>query len=185
MRINRKSIGVGLVVGALAGGAGGALAASGSSTTTTPASPYGAGQGYMGGGYMGGGYMGGGPGHMARGSIGAMRGAALGRGAPFTAAAGYLGLSETQLQTQLQSGKTLAQVANAQGKSVSGLESAMTAAIKQNLDANTTLSATQKASILAQFKDRLDTFVNTTCPRAGGAGPADGLRPGYGPMMRG
>ena len=161
MRLNRKSIAVGLTLGALAGGAGGAIAASGtSSTTTTPTTPYGLG-----------------PGHM-----GAMRGAAFGHGAPITAAASYLGLSQAELQAQLRSGKTLAQVAEAQGKSVSGLESAMTATMTKNIDANSALSASQKASILTQMKDRLGAMVNSTCPR-GGSG-AGGLGPGAGPMMR-
>ena len=38
------------------------------------------------------------------------------------AAASYLGLTEDQLHSQLESGKTLAEVAKAQGKSVDGLE---------------------------------------------------------------
>lgn len=167
MRLNRKSIAVGLTLGVLAGGAGGALAASGASTPTTPTPPYGIG-----------------PGHMGAGHMGAMRGVMLGQGAPIAAAASYLGLSETQLHTQLQSGKTLAQIAKAQGKSVSGLESAMTAAMTKNINANTTLSSSQKASILAQMKDRLDNMVNTACPHSG-AGRTGGFGPGYGPMMRG
>src|SRR5262249_54860253 len=41
------------------------------------------------------------------------------------AVASYLGLSESELRMQLEAGKTLAQIATAQGKSVSGLEDAI------------------------------------------------------------
>ena len=51
------------------------------------------------------------------------------------AAASYLGLSDTQLFQQLQSGKSLAQIATSKGKTVAGLEQAMTAPIKKALDA--------------------------------------------------
>ena len=139
-----------------------AFAASGTSTSSWQTPSYGRGPGYLGARFMG-----------------AMRGAMLGQSAPITAAASYLGLSQTQLQTQLQSGKTLAQIARAQGKSVSGLEGAMIEAITNKIDANNALSSSQKASILAQMKQRLATKVNTTCPRASGAGPTGG----FGPMM--
>jgi hypothetical protein len=166
MRPNRKSIAVGLTLGALAGGAGAAFAASGTNTSSAPTPQYGSGPGYNGAGFMG---------------MGAMRGA--GQGAPIAAAASYLGLNQTQLQTQLRSGQTLAEIANARGKSVSGLESAMIEATRTNLDANTALSSSQKASILAQIKERLATRINTTCPHATrGAGRAGGLGP---MMMRG
>ncbi|HTS52526.1 MAG TPA: hypothetical protein VMH26_04565 [Burkholderiales bacterium] len=163
MRLNRKSIAVGLALGALVGGAGAALAASGTSTSPTPTPLHGVGSRYIGAGFH----------------AGAMRGVMPGQGAPIAAAASYLGLSKTQLQTQLQSGKTLAQIAKAQGKPVSGLESAMIEAITTNINADSALSSSQKASILAQMKGRLATMVNATCPRVGGAGRAGG----FGPMM--
>src|SRR4051812_16258733 len=60
-------------------------------------------------------------------------------GPPGAAAiAGYLGLSASDLQTDLKSGKTLAQIATAQGKTVSGLEAAMLADAKTHLDADVT-----------------------------------------------
>ena len=50
---------------------------------------------------------------------------------------------------QLQGGQSLADIAAAQGKSVSGLEDAMIAAMTSHLDANTTLTAEQKAALAA------------------------------------
>jgi hypothetical protein len=47
------------------------------------------------------------------------------------AAADYLGLTEAQLQKQRLAGKTLTQIAQAQKKSVSGLASALTGAIRE------------------------------------------------------
>src|SRR6478609_8158764 len=51
------------------------------------------------------------------------------------AAATYLGLTDAQLRTQLESGKSLADVAKAQGKTVDGLVQAMVDAAKKKLDA--------------------------------------------------
>jgi hypothetical protein len=166
MNLNRKGVALGLVVGALAGGGGAALATSGG-TTTTPSTPSG--------------------GMPFRGpSFGMMAGhVGFGQNPVIAAVAGYLGLSQTDLQTQVQSGKTLAQIAQAQGKSLSGLEDAMVAAITSNLDADTTLTADQKAAILAQVKSRIGTLVNTGRRYANGMGVAGGFGPGAGPMMGG
>ncbi len=49
-------------------------------------------------------------------------------------AATYLGISPQTLGSDLRSGKTLAAIAKAKGKSVSGLEQAMLAAAKKQLD---------------------------------------------------
>src|SRR5664280_2961376 len=158
--LNRKSVALGLaglgLAGALAGGAGIAAAATGATTTTPTTASTVATPPYRDGGMSG----------MASG----MSGMASGVNSPITAAASYLGLSRTDLQTQLQAGKSLADVAQAQGKSVSGLEGAMVTAIKSNLDANTTLTADQKAAILAQVKSHIDTMVNTTHPSGAGIG---------------
>jgi hypothetical protein len=78
-------------------------------------------------------------------------------------AASYLGLTNAQLFQQLASGKTLAQVAGAQKKSVSGLEQAMTAGVKTKLDklvANTTITPAQEQKILARLSARIDQVVN-------------------------
>ena len=57
------------------------------------------------------------------------------RGPHFGAAvASYLGLTRAQLRTQLRSGKSLAQIATAQGKTVAGLKAAILAEAKTRLD---------------------------------------------------
>ncbi|HEU4978240.1 MAG TPA: hypothetical protein VFT42_05055 [Solirubrobacteraceae bacterium] len=53
----------------------------------------------------------------------------------FGAAAKYLGLTNAQLRDQLRAGKSLADVAGAQGKSVDGLKQAIRSAVDAQLDA--------------------------------------------------
>jgi len=152
MKLNRKSVTIGLVglglVGALAG-AGIAQAATGGPTPASASTTS-----FSGGTHH----------------FGDRSGMAFGQNTTITSAASYLGLSQAELQTQLQAGKSLADIAKAQGKSVSGLEDAMVAALKRNLDTNSTLAADQKAATLAQLKSRIDTMVNTTHPSGEGTG---------------
>jgi polyhydroxyalkanoate synthesis regulator phasin len=106
----------------------------------------------------------------------------FGFGANLDAAATYLGLTEAQLQTQLASGKTLAQIATAQGKTAEGLVNAMYDAQKKQVDAAVaagTLTQSQADAILANAKQRITALVNGTLP----AGPRFG-GPGM-PGMRG
>ena len=86
----------------------------------------------------------------------------------FDAAASYLGLSEDALRTQLQSGKSLADVAKAQNKDVAGLKAAMKTALTKQLDQAVTdkkLTADQRTKILAEVDERLDDFINGTPPK--------------------
>ena len=94
-----------------------------------------------------------------------------GHGAIAKAIAGYLGLSEAQLRSQLESGKSLADVARAQGKSVSGLESTILAAVTSQVNALTGLSAAQKAEVISEVKDHLGDIVNATCRSGMGEHP--------------
>ena len=55
-------------------------------------------------------------------------------GAELDAAAKYLGLTDAQLLTRLRSGRSLAQVAADQNKSVDGLKNALDAEFKKQLD---------------------------------------------------
>jgi hypothetical protein len=90
-----------------------------------------------------------------------------GRGAIVRAAAGYLGLTPAQLRADLVKGQSLAQIANAQNKSVSGLEQTIETALKARLDAAVAagkLSSTQEATILAAVSSRLDKLINTAHP---------------------
>lgn len=57
----------------------------------------------------------------------------LGRPAIVTSAARYLGLTDRQLMRRLGRGQSLAQIAKARGKSESGLEQAITTAVKSHL----------------------------------------------------
>src|ERR687888_506866 len=79
------------------------------------------------------------------------------------AAASYLGLTEAELETQLESGKTLAQVAKDRGKSVDGLIQALVDAATKRLDADVAagrLTKAQEQQILSGLKDRITAFVN-------------------------
>jgi polyhydroxyalkanoate synthesis regulator phasin len=100
----------------------------------------------------------GGPGHAGKGPGGHHFG---------SAAASYLGLTEEALRTQIESGKSLAQVAAAQGKSVAGLEAAILADAKTHLDqavADGKLTADQAKTMLEELSSRLDDIVNRTGP---------------------
>jgi hypothetical protein len=79
------------------------------------------------------------------------------------AAASYLRLTDAQLFQQLQSGKSLAQIATSKGKTASGLEQAMTNAMKARLDkmvANKMLTSAQEQQILSRFSASVSTVVN-------------------------
>jgi hypothetical protein len=78
------------------------------------------------------------------------------------AAAKYLGLSEPALRDQLRSGKSLADVASAQNKDVAGLQQAILAASKADLDeavAAKKLTQSQADDIYSHLKDRIADVV--------------------------
>jgi hypothetical protein len=80
------------------------------------------------------------------------------------AAARYLGLTKTQLHSDLESGKTLAQVAQAHGKSASGLVDALVADVKQHLDAAVAagrITKAQETETLNGLRDRITNLVNS------------------------
>jgi hypothetical protein len=96
------------------------------------------------------------------------------------AAATYLGLTEAQLRSELESGKTLAQVAQAHGKSVSGLVDALVADAKKQLDAAVAagrLTKAQETQLLNGLHDRITNRVNSARPDPDHFGrPPDGFR---------
>ncbi len=102
------------------------------------------------------------------------------------AAASYLGLSESELRSQLESGKTLAQVARDRGKSVDGLVDALVKSAKEQLDAAVAAGKLEKSdevSILKDLESRLEELVNGTIP---GGFPFRGFRNfRHGPLLRG
>ncbi len=108
------------------------------------------------------------------------------------AVADYLGLTAAQLRTQLEAGKSLADIAKAQGKTVTGLEDAIVAATKKRLDADVAagrLTAAQASSMLDDLESRVDDMVNRTGPPPGGpngrGGPGDSAgRSAFGPLVR-
>ena len=83
------------------------------------------------------------------------------------AAATYLGLTEDELHSRLESGKTLAEIAKAQGKSVDGLKDAMVKDAKAHLDAAVKagrLSASMEKQMLADLEQHIDDLVNGKLP---------------------
>lgn len=97
------------------------------------------------------------------------------------AAATYLGLTDAQLRTELAGGQTLAQVAQARGKSVSGLVDALVADAKQHVDAAVAagrLTQAQATDLLNGLRERIASRVNSRAPEGGPpvGGPPDGFR---------
>jgi hypothetical protein len=108
------------------------------------------GGGRFGGGFGGGGFFGG-----------------------LSVAATYLGVSQATLQADLAGGKTLAQVAKAQGKTADELVTAMVAATRRQLDAQVSagrFSEQQEATIVASIEQRYRDLVNGTRAGPGGFG---------------
>jgi hypothetical protein len=83
------------------------------------------------------------------------------------AAASYLGVTEAELRSELESGKTLADVGRDRDKSVDGLISAMTDALKARLHAAVEAGRVTRAQadeILADAEERLTDLVNGRAP---------------------
>jgi AraC-like DNA-binding protein len=102
------------------------------------------------GGHFGGHF--GGPGGFGPGPIGGQ----------FQAAASYLGVSTSTLMSDLRGGKTLATLATAHGKSVSGLEAAMLAAAEKNLQSAVSqghLTEAQATKFEGFLRMQIDNFV--------------------------
>jgi len=95
------------------------------------------------------------------------------RGGLLQTAATYLGISVSDLQSDLRSGKTLAQEATAEGKTADGLVQALLAPLKSALDQRVTagdITAAQETGILNRETTRLTNLVNNTKPAATQAG---------------
>jgi hypothetical protein len=145
----------GLLTGALTAG-GVALASTSSapaSATSAPATPsYGPGAGNCGG----------------------MYGMQAGQQPVMTAAANYLGLSLTQLRTQLHAGTSLADIATTRGKTASGMKDAILAAMTSRINADTALTAQQRAAMISQVKSHLDAMIDTDMGMDHGPGSGPG-----------
>lgn len=89
---------------------------------------------------------------------------ALGKHRGLAAAAEYLGMTDAQLKTALNGGKTLAQVANSKSKSVDGLVNAMVADAKANLAEAVKagrLTQAESQAMQADLKARITDMVNS------------------------
>jgi hypothetical protein len=87
------------------------------------------------------------------------------------AAAAYLGMTADQLRVQLQSGRTLAQVANSRsGRSASGLMSALVSEHSATLAAAVaagSLTSAREKTLLATFSQRVANELNRSWPTGG------------------
>lgn len=103
----------------------------------------------------------------------------FGHGVVLAAAASYLGVTEAELREQLD-GKTLAEVAKAEGKSVSGLVDAMVTAAEKDIDqavADGKLTEAQASELKSGLDERMTDLVN------GELGRGPGMHPrGFGTM---
>ncbi len=180
---SRTKLIAGTVAVAALAAAGAAFAAvelsSSSSSVSQPAVTAPFGQGIsgsgLGGGRLGGRGLGGGLGAGEGGFRGGFGGRGFGGGD--TAAAAYLGLSAAALQRQLAGGKTMAQVAKTQGKTVAGLVTVMLAAQKKRLAsavASGFLTDDQAQQIESSMASRIKDLVNGVRPQFGGGGADDG-----------
>jgi polyhydroxyalkanoate synthesis regulator phasin len=98
---------------------------------------------------------------------------AHGFGVKLDTAASYLGITQAELRTQLESGQTLAEVAKDRGKSVDGLVDALYDAAKTKLDdavAAGRLTKEQEEQILSDLRQRITDLVNGEHPGPFGKG---------------
>lgn len=82
----------------------------------------------------------------------------------------YLGITQSQLMTAMGSGKSLAQIATAHGKTAAGLVAALVAAEKSQLDkavAAKHLTAAQEKAIIAKMPSLLQKLVDGKAPVLG------------------
>jgi hypothetical protein len=85
------------------------------------------------------------------------------RGGLLKVAATYLGVTNAELATELRAGKSLAQVATANNKSVDGLEQALLAALKHKVDAAVAagrLDAARAQKLLERAPAHIERLVN-------------------------
>lgn len=102
-----------------------------------------------------------------------------GPGGALDGAATALGLSRADVLKQLRAGRSIADIARAQGKSLDDVKAAITTAVTKELDqqvAGRKLTADQETKILGELKDHLDDLVNHTRPAAPNGPPQFGPR---------
>lgn len=106
-------------------------------------------------------------------------------GGKLASAAEFLGLTEAELREQLQDGKSLADVAEAEGKSIDGLKQAILAGAKSGLDEavqDERLTQEQADAAYQRLESSVDEIVSGTFRELhGGFGPGFGDPPGFAP----
>jgi len=104
-------------------------------------------------------------------------------------AASYLGLEVAELREQLTDGKTLAEIAKAEGKSVDGLVQAMVKSAKERLDeavSDGRLTRDQADELAEDLEERTTDLVNGNLPEHGFRHRFDeGDHPRFGPRFEG
>ncbi|HLH71722.1 MAG TPA: hypothetical protein VKX96_00440 [Chloroflexota bacterium] len=103
-------------------------------------------------------------------------------GGPFgrqlSGVATFLGMNQSDLLTALRNGQTLAQVAQAHGKTAADLKTYLTNQLKTRLDqqvAANKITSTQETTILNNASSRFDTLINQKFPaNFGQGGPGRG-----------
>lgn len=106
-------------------------------------------------------------------------------GGQLSGIASFLGIQQSDLQTALKNGQTLAQVAQAHGKTAADLKTYLTNQLKTRLDAAVAankITAAQETTMLNNASTRFDNLINNKLPAADGPGWRDGVghRPGPG-----
>jgi DNA-binding CsgD family transcriptional regulator len=94
-----------------------------------------------------------------------------------------LKLTETELQTQLKSGKTLKQIAEAQNVDIADVKATLKSDFKAHLDEEVASGEHTQAEAdakLAEFTTRLDDMVNGVRPVGGKGGHGPGGKGGRG-----
>jgi DNA-binding CsgD family transcriptional regulator len=94
-----------------------------------------------------------------------------------------LKLTEAELQTQLKSGKTIKQIADAQNVDIADVKTTLTADFKAHLDEEVASGEHTQAEAdakLAEFKTRLDDMVNGVRPVGGKGGHGPEGKGGHG-----
>jgi hypothetical protein len=95
----------------------------------------------------------------------------------------YLGITPAQLRTELAAGKSLAQIAQAHGRTAAGLVAALVAAAKARLDhavASEYLTSAQEKGMLGRLQAFFDILMQRTPPLLGRLGFGPGFRFGLG-----
>ncbi len=103
----------------------------------------------------------------------------FGHFADLDAAATYLGLTEAELRAELEDGKTLAEIAKAEGKSAGGLIQALVKAANARIAeavADGRLTQAQADELEAGLEQRITDLVNGEL-----RGPGPGFHHGFGP----